>query len=176
MEKSPCSDRRGFFCNLAAVGAILVPAVAGIVALLNPLRQKGAAGRFVRLTLLDALPDDGTPQRVAVVAERTDAWTKYPPEPVGAVFLRRTGDKVSALQVICPHAGCSIDYAKTDEGGRFFCPCHAAQFNLEGKRTDANSFSPRDMDSLEVEVRDNNDVWVKYETFVTGTAKKIPQG
>lgn len=173
-------NRRGFLCNaaafVAAAAALLVPAIAGIVAFLNPLRQKGRSGQFIRLTMLDALSADGTPQRVAVVAERTDAWTKFPPEPVGAVFLRRMGDKVTALQVICPHAGCSINFKSMSEGGRFSCPCHAANFNLNGKRIDANSFSPRDMDTLEVEIRDNNEVWVKYQNFLAGTARKVPLG
>lgn len=176
MEKSPGCRRRGFLCGLVAIGAMLVPAVTGLIAFLNPLRQKGATGRFVRLTMLDALPEDGTPQRVAVVAERTDAWTRFPPEPIGAVFLRRIGDEVTALQVICPHAGCSIGFSETPEGGRFACPCHQATFNLDGVRVEADSFSPRNMDSLEVEVRNGDEVWVNYQTFVTGTAGKIPQG
>lgn len=147
----------------------------GIAALLNPLRQKGGGGQFIRLATLDVLPEDGTPYKAPIIAARSDAWTSYPPEPVGAVFLRRAGERVSALQVICPHAGCSISYESTPQGGRFFCPCHAASFDLDGRRTDPSSFSPRDMDTLEVEIRNGKDVWVKYETFRLGTAQKIAQ-
>lgn len=171
--------RRRFLSQVAAVVcggfALLVPAVAGIAAFLNPLRQKSQSGDFMKLASLDMLPDDGTPRKVPVIADRVDAWNTYPAEPIGAVYLRRTGNEVMALQVICPHAGCSIDFTPTAEGGKFFCPCHLASFDLAGKRTDATSPSPRDMDSLDVEVRDNA-VWVKFQTFGLGTGKKVAQG
>jgi menaquinol-cytochrome c reductase iron-sulfur subunit len=119
------------------------------------------------------LPEDGTPRKTPVIADRTDAWTSYQNEPIGAVFLSRSGDKVIALQVVCPHAGCSINFEGSGKEGKFFCPCHAASFDLAGKRTDAVSPSPRDMDALEVEVRNGNEVWVKFESFGVGTAAKV---
>ena len=193
MEKSPtisccCSKhpptrdepRRRFLSQVAAVicggFALLVPAAVGIAAFLNPLRQKSQSGQFMRLASLDTLPDDGTPQKASVIADRVDAWNTYPKEPVGAVFLRRTGGEVAALQVICPHAGCSIDFAASADGGKFFCPCHQASFDLAGKRTDRTSPSPRDMDTLDVEIRNNSEVWVKFQTFGVGTASKVAQG
>ena len=106
------------------------------------------------MTSLDALPDDGSPQKFPVIADRTDAWNFFPNVPVGAVYLRRTGkDQVEALQVVCPHAGCSIMLEKKGPGtiikGEkkvpdtfFFCPCHAASFDLAGKRLDDTSPSP----------------------------------
>jgi len=102
----PCSARRG----------PVVPATVGVVTFLNPLRQKSQSGQFMRLASLDVLPDDGTPRKVPVIADRTDAWNTYPAEPIGAVFLRRTGAKVTALQVICPHAGCSINFEAPPRG------------------------------------------------------------
>jgi len=154
-----------------------VPTMAGVVAFLNPLRQKSQGGQFMRLASLDAIPEDGTPLKVSVIADRADAWSRFPRESIGAVFLSRTagqpGGKVTALQVICPHAGCSINFDAS--GRKYFCPCHAASFDLAGIRTDATSPSPRNMDSLEVEVRDKNEVWVKFQTFGVGTAKKVAQ-
>ena len=173
-------NRRGFIGQTVALicggGAMLVPAVVGIVAFLNPLREKSQSGRFMRLASLDMLPEDGTPRKVPVIADRADAWNVYPEEPIGAVFLRRNSDGVSALQVICPHAGCSIDFQHTPSGGKFFCPCHMANFDLAGKRTDITPPSPRDMDTLEVEIRNQNEVWVMFQTFDVGTAKKVAQG
>jgi menaquinol-cytochrome c reductase iron-sulfur subunit len=156
--------------------ALLVPAAVGAVSFLNPLRQKSQSGQLMRLAALDLLPSDGTPQKVSVIADRTDAWNRYPAESIGAVFLRRNGDKVTALQVICPHAGCSINFEGSVKEGKFFCPCHAASFDLSGKRTDATSPSPRDMDTMEVEIRNKNEVWVKFQTFGLGTAKKVALG
>lgn len=172
-------NRRGFLQKSAALicggVALLIPAAAGVVAFLNPLRQKSSGGQFMRLASLDVLPEDGTPRKIPVIADRTDAWNRYPAEPIGAVFLRRVGDGVAALQVICPHAGCSISFEGSAGEGKFFCPCHAASFNLLGERTDATSPSPRNMDTLDAEIRDKNEVWVKYQTFGLGTAKKVAQ-
>jgi menaquinol-cytochrome c reductase iron-sulfur subunit len=173
-------NRRSFLEKAVAVicggGALLVPALVGVVSFLNPLRQKSQSGQFMRLASLDMLPEGGAPQKVSVVADRTDAWSTYPAEPIGAVYLSRKGNEVAALQVICPHAGCSINFESTPKGGKFFCPCHSANFDLAGKRTDATSPSPRDMDSLEVEIRNQNEVWVKFQTFGVGSANKVAQG
>ncbi len=177
---SQTPNRRGFVAKLITLVlgavALLVPAAVGIVAFLNPLRQKGRASRFIKLTSLATLPEDGTPRKFPVIADRTDAWNRFPNEPIGAVFLRRVGkDKVRALHVVCPHAGCSIVYDGSSGGGKFFCPCHAASFGLAGERLDKTSPSPRDMDTLEVEIRNGAEVWVKFRDFQTGTSKKVAQ-
>lgn len=168
--------RRGMLAKLVAVFAgglaLLTPVGIGLASLLNPLRQKGQGGGWLKIVSLATLPDDGTPRKFPVITDREDAWTRFVNVPVGAVFLRRLpGDKVVALQVICPHAGCSIGYEA--DGQKFFCPCHGASFNLEGQRTDATSPSPRDMDTLDAEVRDQGEVWVKFQNFATGTSQKI---
>ena len=176
-------DRRDFVAKLVALGlgatAYVVPAAAGVVAALNPLRLKAAGGEFLRLANLDTLPNDGTPRKFPVVAERVDAWTRAV-EPIGAVLLRRTPDKqVEALQVECPHAGCTIEVkevADEQTGGKapqLVCPCHKAVFDLAGKRQQATSPSPRDLDQLQVEIRNGNEVWVQFQTFKLGTPNKV---
>jgi menaquinol-cytochrome c reductase iron-sulfur subunit len=174
------ATRRGFLGGVVACvcGAIAfaVPAVTGFLAFLNPLQQKSRSGTLMRLASLDVLPEDGTPKKFPIIADQTDAWTHFPAEPIGAVFLRRAGGKALAFQVVCPHAGCAINFEPSSAGGKFFCPCHAASFDLSGKRSDATSPSPRDMDSLAVEIRNQNEVWVKFENFAVGTARKVAQG
>jgi Rieske Fe-S protein len=172
--------RRGFLGAIVALGAgvaaLFVPAVSGLIAFLNPLRQKGEAGKPVRLTSLEALPADGTPQLFPVVTDKTDAWTKASNQVVGSVFLKRTEDEkqpVVAYQVVCPHAGCTIVFEKNDEGGRFTCPCHEAYFDLDGGRI-GESRSPRDMDTLDVEVKDGS-VLVNFVNYRVGTSEKIPE-
>ena len=175
--------RRSFLMKTATIGfgglAYAVPALAGLFAFLNPLRQKSEAGQLIRLATLDMLPSDGTPREVSVVADRSDAWNRFPNEPVGAVYLRQTGflkqtgqqdNSVEAINVVCPHAGCSVQYNAAED--KFFCPCHAASFDLTGKRLDATSPSPRNLDTLEVEIREG-EVWVRFQNFRTGTPEKI---
>jgi len=122
-------------------------------------------------------------QLVQVITDRTDAWSRFPAEPIGSVFLRRAAEnEVEAFQAKCPHAGCTIQYqaakaseeSKSDEPlGKFFCPCHAAAFGLAGERLDEVSASPRDMDSLEVDIRDG-EVWVTFQNFKMGSSAKEP--
>ena len=64
--------------------AVAVPAVAFLV---SPLRRKGqgsAAGddAFETLTSLSQLTV-GVPRSFAIIKDQTDAWVKYPSEPVG---------------------------------------------------------------------------------------------
>ena len=88
------------------------------------------------------MPADGIPRKFAVIADRVDAWNKFPQVPIGAVYLRRTGDQtVEALNVVCPHAGGFVDYIA--EKNCFICPLHDSKFSLDGKISDPKSPAPR---------------------------------
>ena len=151
----------------------LVPALAGMMVLADPLRRKAAAGEALKVTTLEALPNDGVPRKFPVLADKVDAWNKYRNVPVGAVYLRRTADStVEALNVVCPHAGCFVDFSK--DGEKFVCPCHNSSFALDGKILDAASPSPRALDSLPVDIRGNGEIWVKFQNFEAGRPDKVP--
>ncbi|MGD9647275.1 MAG: Rieske (2Fe-2S) protein [Pirellulales bacterium] len=182
--------RRTFLVKLAALAtgavATLVPLATGVFVFLDPLRRKagGDGGRLVRITKLDALPADGVPRQFPVIADRTDAWTDYPADSLGSIFLRRTGDRdVTALSATCPHAGCNVDFRRGDAPqppGEFACPCHRSTFEPDGTRIDPEHCpSPRGLDPLAVELREQGgtvEVWVNYQTFLAGTAERIATG
>lgn len=170
-------DRREFLkqgcaacLGLAAVGA---PVAVGMQVLVDPLRRSGGSEAFVKVTTIDSLPEDGTPVQFPVLADKRDAWTKFTQVPVGAVFLQRQGpQKPLALSVVCPHAGCFVDYLEEQEG--FLCPCHNSFFKKDGSLKDEQSPSPRRLDTLDVEVRNKNEVWVRFQDFQLGITEKIP--
>lgn len=169
-------DRRSFITKAAAVviGGIVavVPPLAGVFVFLDPLRRKTEAGGAVKVATLNSLPESGEPRKFSVLATKVDAWNRTPNVPVGAVYLQRLpGNKVRALNVVCPHAGCFVDY-KGDKNN-FHCPCHNSSFGLDGTILDPKSPSPRPLDALEVEVR-GNEVWVKFQNFRAGVHEKIP--
>lgn len=183
MEKSKCEpcacpERRGFFKCLASyvIGGIVtvVPFAAGLALWLDPVRRRNQAnGQLVRVASINALPEDGVPRKFAVLASRVDAWNKSPETVVGAVYLRRTrGEKPRAFNVVCPHAGCFVDYL--DARNTFLCPCHNSTFALDGKVNDPKSPSPRGLDELEVEIRNDSEVWVQFQNFRAGVPEKIP--
>ncbi len=178
MKPSHSLERRGFLkksvCLATGAVAFLVPPAIGLRTLLDPLgRTSAPATGYVRVASLQAIPADGKPRRFQIVASRTDAWNKYSSVPIGAVYLRRTSEKeVSAFNVICPHAGCFVDYAVDRQV--YFCPCHNSSFTLGGSVSDPKSPSPRGLDTLPVEIRPDGDVWVKFQNYRTGIAHRVP--
>jgi Rieske Fe-S protein len=184
-------DRRDFMKKACcvAIGGVLtaVPVAAGVVCYLDPLlRNAGggsAAGIKVRVTTLDAVPDDGVPHRFPVLASQVDAWTKTPDTPIGAVYLLRTKDPqkpVIAFNVTCPHAGCFVDYVATlpdysPAQPGFLCPCHNSTFKLDGSIAGQQSPSPRGLDALDCFIQNGNEVWMQFQNFQAGTSAKVPR-
>ncbi|HTN73767.1 MAG TPA: Rieske 2Fe-2S domain-containing protein, partial [Pirellulaceae bacterium] len=130
--------RRGVLVGILA-GAIglfvgIVPFGAGLLTFLDPLlkkKEQKAGAKLLRVGLVDNIPADGTPVQAPVIADLTDAWNREPNQPIGAVYLRREGDKVVCFNAICPHAGCFVGF---DENRNVFqCPCHTSSFTLEGE-------------------------------------------
>ena len=169
-------ERRDFLVGVSAVAAgtlaMLAPIGAAVVSLLDPLRREKLSSEMVLVARTSAIPEDGSPRKFTVTADRTDAWAAYDDSPVGAVYLRRSGDEVRALNVVCPHAGCFVGVA--NDNSRFSCPCLLSSFDLDGAVDDPTSPSPRDMDTLDVEVRNGDEVWVRFQNFLPGRAEKTP--
>jgi len=173
----PDPPRRDFLKRLstAVMGTFLAlcPTVAGLIFVADPLRRRSAPSQAVKIATLTSLPADGVPRKFSVVADRSEAWNKFPEVPIGAVYLRRTGEKeVQALNVVCPHLGCFVEFLKDKKA--YHCPCHNSSFALDGRVLDPSSPSPRALDSLVVEIREGQEVWVHFQNFQTGQASKIP--
>lgn len=174
---SPQTDRREFISKAAAVvigGSIAaVPAVAGLCVFLDPLRRESEAGASVLVANLNSLPENGEPRKFPVLATRVDVWNRTPNVPIGAVYLQRLPDNtVRAHNVVCPHAGCFVDFKP--QLGHYHCPCHDSSFALDGKILDPKSPSPRPLDELPVAIRNGGEVWVTFQNFRAGTHEKIP--
>lgn len=174
----PQPQRRSFFTQFwaAIVAALcgLVPLTAAVGFLLGPLRRHTGATEdqaFVPLGIgPDALPPDGSPMAVSIVTDKQDAWNVHLDQPIGSVWLRKDEQgNVVAMATICPHLGCFVDYRAGQRD--FYCPCHASTFELTGKRV--NRIPPRDMDTLDVEIRDDT-IWVRFQKFRGATSEKIP--
>ena len=181
----PEEPRRGFLRRALAVaiGSVvgLFPLVTGAVVFLDPLRRRqsrGSGGRdeegFLKVAQLDGLTVGGLPRRFTVIDDRADAWNLYPQEPIGAVYLTRpeTGT-VRACNVVCPHAGCSVDFI--GDRKQYQCPCHDSSFNIDGSIANPRSPSPRGLDELEVKIKNDSEVWVKFQNFRSGVSEKIAE-
>ena len=189
-EEKSDADRREF---LEKVGAGVAGGFAGLTVLgsgfyffLDPLRRTSDDVGFTKVATLDSVPDDGIPRQFPVLADRTDAWNRFPNEPVGAVFLQRLPGEteVRALNAICPHVGCFVDFkiykedkqAEMGDKGKFKCPCHDSSFQPDGTRINPESCpSPRGLDTLRVdeEKLKQGEVWVEFKNFRAGKSEKI---
>jgi len=184
VQPAGSQPRRSFIvavvAGLFSVLVGLVPLVAGVIAFFDPLRRKSQA-KPVRVTTLDSVPDDGRPRLFKIVTDRVDAWTRYPTEQVGAVYLVRQpgAEKPTAFSATCPHAGCFVGLQRE----KFLCPCHTSAFEFNGDRIGgSSSVSPRDLDTLDVEIQQSTtddgspvkEVVVMWQRFLAGKHEKIP--
>lgn len=170
------ATRRAFLQKLACVGfggcALLGPVVAGAVVVAHPLLEKRRQGVLARLALLEDLPVGGAPQLYQVMDEPTHSWLKFPRQAIGSVFLwQPEPGQVVAFNAACPHVSGPLSYRETEKD--FHCPLHDSRFGLDGRRLSTESPSPRNLDSLEVEIR-GQEVWVLFQQFVPNTSEKTP--
>jgi len=169
MTQSPTrvAGRRTFIAAMTALASGGIAALAAIPVLgtlLSPLRKSGKASAedLVQVAELHEL-EVGVPKRVEIVSKTVDAWSANEKSVLGAAWLiRKSDDSVSALSTVCPHLGCGVNH----EGGAFQCPCHTSAFRLDGSVVSGPS--PRAMDPLKVEVRDER-VYLRYVRFKQGT-------
>jgi Rieske Fe-S protein len=184
----PASPERRSFVAITAtlVGGLVAafPFAAGLGVLLDPLRKKGgdsdsataSRGKFVPVCPLAQLPADGVPRRFSLVTDVVDAWTHRLSQPIGAVYLIRSGEeepKITAFTSTCPHLGCAVEF--NPNANQFECPCHKSGFAKNGSQV----FGPsrRGLDSLEVKIEPGNGqdtIWVAHQRFRTGVPTKEP--
>jgi Rieske Fe-S protein len=181
MADDPDAARRRFLkiatCGLGAgIGvAVAAPALGYLVY---------PAGRRIVTTpedpidvgTLAAIPKDGTPTRVAVVAPTLrDGWTTATDVALGAAWLRRDGDKVIALSGTCPHLGCAIALRPAAPGGapQFGCPCHDSAFEVTGAYVSGPA--RRGLDPLPIEVDARGRLRLTWIQFKPDIAEREPQ-
>ncbi len=168
-ERPPQGDsRRGFFKWLTGIlGGLfgLVLAAPAIAFLLDPRKRKSASGGMKKITNLSDLKTN-EPKLFVIRETRRDGPTLYPNEIVGRVYLiKDANDNVTCLSTQCPHLGCTINYTGETEPGKaaFLCPCHGAEFALNGNRVDPeHNRSPHAMYKAHEVKKENGLVMVQY--------------
>jgi hypothetical protein len=164
-------ERRGLVKKIAAVlsggVAAVLPVVAGLVVVFDPVLRQPDNGGFIRVTTLDAMADDGMPRLFQVSDDRRDFWDPYPKGVLGAVFLRKTAlGRVACLSTNCPSGG-PLEFMSAKNA--FKCLCHNCTFNVDGVRINPlRCPSPRDIDALEVDqekLQRTGEIFVRYQNF-----------
>ena len=70
--------------------------------------------------------------------------------PKVKLWLSHTDDGLSALYKVCPHLGCL--YSWSDQDGKFICPCHGSQYELDGDYIQGPA--PRSLDRFSIRIVD----------------------
>lgn len=177
------TDRRTFH-KIASVlfGSILglVLTIPGAAFVLSPVLKRSDASAdtgddgFRPIAKISDL-EDGIPRVFPILGKSTDAWVRYPEEPIGAVWVIRKGTDVTAFSAECPHLGCAVGLGP--DGNSFYCPCHTSSFGFDGQAK--NAIPPRGMDSLDVKLAkspsgDDPEIRVKFLRFRTAVPEKTP--
>ena len=170
-------DRRNFLgkvCGTLAAATAAGTAAMAAIPILDPLLRPGqtvvVGDGEAPLGAVDRF-ELNKPLRVAISANRRDAWQTTRGAVIGTVWVTKTAepDQFQVLSTTCPHLGCGV--SQEDDG--FICRCHNSRFGPDGGRRDAaSSPSPRDMDGLPHAVRDGV-LYCTYQRFQTNVAEKV---
>lgn len=76
--------------------------------------------------------------------------------------------EATVFSPVCPHMGCRYNWQA--ESKQFICPCHGSIFSITGKVEGGPS--SRALDTLTHKI-ENGALYVEWERFETGIAKKI---
>ena len=158
------------FTALAIFGLLMLSVCSiGFAVLVSPTNEMPEQWSLV--TTLDKLPASGEPKLYLLTYRSRNAWENRAPRPMGSVFLRHLPDteRVVALSAISPWMACQLKY--NEEQNCFSCVGHLHEdYDLLGRRLGSHPAS-RDMDALDVEVRDGK-IWVKPQRFLHDVATK----
>ncbi len=56
----------------------------------------------------------------------------FPGDEAGLLFRTKTGE-LGAVNAVCTHAGCIVNWSAENPAKAFGCPCHGSVFTIDGK-------------------------------------------
>lgn len=173
-EHSGKVGRRSFLktCSIVLTSLISIGyAVPLIRTFISPATENTVSGSIGLTEIGDISSFQlNVPKKIAIKDVRIDAWTKFPPTEIGAVWIVMNQSKgFTVFSSICPHLGCGVDWDKNT--GKFICPCHESYFNIDGNVLSGPS--PRGMDTLETDIKGGK-LFVKFQKMKLGISKKVP--
>lgn len=57
---------------------------------------------------------------------------EFPGAVAGLLFRTKSGE-LGAVNAVCTHAGCVVNWSAEDPAKAFGCPCHGSTFTVDGK-------------------------------------------
>ena len=106
----------------------------------------------------------GEPRPIVALADVPVGETylfRYPSDDDPAILLRLGDRDVAAFSQKCTHLGCVVFYESELE--RWHCPCHEGNFETRSGRVISGP-PPRPLGRIEVELRDDGQIWALGRT------------
>jgi menaquinol-cytochrome c reductase iron-sulfur subunit len=134
-----------------AIGGLIslgmgIPAISYII---GPSFQKSGDQEWIRLGPSSKV-ELGTPTLFKTTIQRQTGWIVND-EEISAYLYTEQGREYVALSNICTHLGCKVRWI--NDQSQFFCPCHNAAFDKEGKVVSGPP--PRPLDRYQVKIEDD---------------------
>ena len=124
-------SRRDFITLTTAAVGTFIAAVIGLPAidyLIDPALKTAKSDAWVPLGKLETF-EIGKPTLVSFTRSKVNGWEKTVTSH-GVFVIKKSDTNILVLSNKCTHLGCSVNW-KADRQ-EFICPCHDAQFGLDG--------------------------------------------
>ncbi len=144
--RSPVLDRRGFVKIVSSVVGSMMAAIVGLPAVqffISPALRKTTEDEWIALGALENYPRD-YPTLFNFTLTKINGWERSS-HSYGAFVFRKSGGDLVVFSDVCTHLSCRLSWDA--ERKVYFCPCHAATFDQDGKVISGPP--PRDMDRYE---------------------------
>ncbi|MBT7073340.1 MAG: ubiquinol-cytochrome c reductase iron-sulfur subunit [Anaerolineae bacterium] len=153
MASSHRISRRDFVKVVTATLSGIMGAAMGIPIisyLIDPALKVQSSEAWIPLGSLEGFPV-GSPKAFSFTRSNINGWEKTV-NSYGGFILVKSGGDILALSNRCTHLSCSVNW---DEGREeYVCPCHDAQFDIEGEVNAGPP--PHALDQFETKVEEGN--------------------
>jgi menaquinol-cytochrome c reductase iron-sulfur subunit len=132
MAGSGSISRRDFVkLTTAAVGTLIGAAIGlpAIAYLIDPALRTVKSDAWIPLGKVDTF-EINKPSAVSFTRSQTNGWEKTVTS-YGLYVIKKSDTNFLVLSSKCTHLGCTVNW-KPDRN-EFVCPCHDAQFSIDGK-------------------------------------------
>jgi Rieske Fe-S protein len=124
-------SRRDFVKVVTAILGSIMGAVVGLPAigyLISPASKNQKSEAWVPLGPLEKIPV-GVPVLFSFTRSKINGWEKTV-NSYGVYALRGNNDELKVMSNVCTHLSCRVTW--NEEKQAYVCPCHDANFDIEG--------------------------------------------
>jgi menaquinol-cytochrome c reductase iron-sulfur subunit len=160
MGKTPNLSRNEFVTIMVGALGTLMGVIVGLPAIgyvISPALKKSEGEAWIPAGTVESY-EVGVPTLFSFTRTKINGWEKTV-SSYGAYILRNSevGNDFLALSSTCTHLSCRVSWKEDQK--HYACPCHDAQFDINGAVLDGPP--PRPLDPYETKVEEGN-LYIHY--------------